>query len=120
MIAARTLSESAERPLFGKQLSVSIVRSWPPAVRLFALNRSFRSTLPNLTVTVEPLSANGSSRPGADDREGRLSGRSARRHRGADPGTECPHNTRFFRRMIFSSGRSVLGGCIYVSASNHA
>jgi hypothetical protein len=52
MIAARTLPESAERPLSGKQLSVSIVRNWPISDRLFAPNRSFRSKLRNLTVMV--------------------------------------------------------------------
>jgi hypothetical protein len=44
MIAARTLPESAERPLSGKQLSVSIVRNWPPADRLAPPNLPFSAT----------------------------------------------------------------------------
>ncbi len=49
-------------------------RSWPISDRLLTLNRSFRSKLPKLKVTVWPMPANGQRRPQSDGHERRLSG----------------------------------------------
>jgi hypothetical protein len=49
--------------LSGGDISAVTGRKWPFSDRLFALNRPFRSKLPNLTVPVWPMPANGQRRP---------------------------------------------------------
>ena len=52
-----------ERPLTGDHLGNVTGDFWPISDRLFARNRSFRSKLSNLTVTVWPMPANEQKRP---------------------------------------------------------
>src|SRR5271167_3986462 len=55
----------SEWPLPRGQFDPPNFRSWPISDRLCALDRSFRSKLSNLTVTVLRVTANGQNRPEA-------------------------------------------------------